>query len=178
MSSSSTKMDLMKYPPELRFMVYKVVANDEANTRIIEVIPTVLKYPPTSINAWSFEVAILQLPLMILVNREITEELLRSCFIAPFSSQTFRLGTNTLALDLRFNPENDVLFLNANCYVSMQMREFLPLQSLFEAIFGDNISKIAPKSCRKRFYPSMGRQGGSSCGTAPKSQTFLQNQSV
>lgn len=122
----------MKYPPELRFMVYKVVANDEANTRIIEVIPTVLKYPPTSINAWSFEVAILQLPLMILVNREITEELLRSCFIAPFSSQTFRLGTNTLALDLRFNPENDVLFLNANCYVSMQMREFLPLQSLFE----------------------------------------------
>lgn len=41
-----------------------------------------------------------------------------------------------------------------------------------------HFSKIAPKSCRKRFYPSMGRQGGSSCGTAPKSQTFLQNQSV
>lgn len=133
----------MDLPTELRSIIYRAAANDEANSRIIEVTPTLERYPPNSTNDWSFEVAISHPPPKILmVNRETRDELHGRSYMAPFSSQTFLQRTNTSAANLRFNPENDILFLNANCFVGAWMREFLPLLSFFQALFGEKYKKI------------------------------------
>lgn len=126
-------------PKELRLQIWGFTQQDESFSRVIEIVPKVLRLMPTS--CYQYKVKVGSPPTLLQINREFRYELMAQ-YVSPFLLENTYTPLRRAVTDLVINPKTDTLFLTGNWRPGNSRGA-----DIFTRIFGEN-SALLTKQLR------------------------------